>query len=224
MYEDIFDQGVQKRMDDFFLKNLAAYGKVLPFKRGEIIKQDNYESIYILLEGELNQVMHSKEGDEIIFFRIMKGNIFGEMAFFDHTDTYAVNKALSKGRYAVVNRQFVEKKLEENPEVYHYFLISIIRKYRAVMSELANSHFNDSTGRVADFLVRMYYTEDGEDQSKISIIFTHEEIANRLGLNRITVTNTMNLFKDKGYIDVKNRKIIIKDIEALKQITNILLL
>ena len=207
----------------FFINQIRMKIGVM-FGNPETTTGGNALKFYASVRADIRRTGQIKEGDEIIFFRIMKGNIFGEMAFFDHTDTYAVNKALSKGRYAVVNRQFVEKKLEENPEVYHYFLISIIRKYRAVMSELANSHFNDSTGRVADFLVRMYYTEDGEDKSKISIIFTHEEIANRLGLNRITVTNTMNLFKDKGYIDVKNRKIIIKDIEALKQITNILLL
>lgn len=29
MYEHIFDQEVQKKMDDFFLKNLASHGKLL---------------------------------------------------------------------------------------------------------------------------------------------------------------------------------------------------
>ena len=182
MYEHIFDQEVQKKMDDFFLKNLASHGKLINFKKGEIIKQEDFESIYILLEGELNQIMHSKEGDEIIFFRVVKGNIFGEMAFFDQSSTFAVNKAVTKGSISVVNRRFVESKLREDPQIYHYFIISIIRKYRAVMSELAN----------------------------------------RLGLNRITVTNTMNQFRDRGLIDIENRKIIIKDIDTLRKMTNIL--
>ena len=69
MYEHIFDQEVQKKMDEFFLKNLASHGKLINFKKGEIIKQEDFESIYILLEGELNQIMHSKEGDEIIVTR-----------------------------------------------------------------------------------------------------------------------------------------------------------
>lgn len=113
MYEHIFDQEVQKKMDDFFLKNLASHGKLINFKKGEIIKQEDFES-----------------------------------------------------------------KLREDPQIYHYFLISII--------------------------------------------LTHEEIANRLGLNRITVTNTMNQFRDRGLIDIENRKIIIKDIDTLRKMTNIL--
>ncbi len=208
-------------MDDFFIRKLASHGKIKTFKKGEIISQDDFECIYILLEGELNQIMHSKEGDEIIFFRIVEGNIFGEMAFFEKSNTFAVNKALTKGSMSVVNREFVESKLREDPEIYNYFLISIIRKYRAVMFELTNLQFNDSTGRLADFLVRLYYTENAVHKSNISIVLTHEEIANRLGLNRITVTNTMKQFKERGLIDVSSRRLTINDIEGLKKMTNI---
>lgn len=221
MYEKVFDQDIQKRMDDFFLQNLASHGIIKTFEKGEIISQDDLDCIYVLLEGKLNQIMHSKEGDEIIFFRIMEGNIFGEMAFFEKTNTFAVNKALSKGKFAVVHREFVEAKLKEDPEIYNYFLISIIRKFRAVMFELSNFHFNDSIGRLADFIIRLYYTEPEQPQNHISIILTHEEIANRLGLNRITVTHGMKRFKEEGLIDVQNRKLIIKNIEGLKAITNV---
>ena len=54
MYEHIFDQEVQKKMDDFFLKNLASHGKLINFKKGEIIKQKDVVSIHILLVGELH--------------------------------------------------------------------------------------------------------------------------------------------------------------------------
>lgn len=221
MYEEVFDQNIQKQIDDFFVENLASHGTVKTFEKGEIIRQDDLNYMYVLLEGELNQVMHSKEGDEIVFFRIMAGNIFGEMAFFEKSNTFAVNKALTKGKFAIVNREFVESKLKENPQIYNYFLISIIRKFRAVMFEISNFHFNDSIGRLADFIIRLYYTETEEPKNHISITFTHEEIANRLGLNRITVTNGMKKFKEEGLIDIQNRRIIIKNIEGLKEITNI---
>jgi len=220
MYEKIFDQDVQKSMDDFFITKLASHGKIRTFKKGEIISQDDFECIYILLEGELNQIMHSKEGDEIIFFRIVEGNIFGEMAFFDRSSTFAVNKAMTNGKLSVVSRDFVESKLKEDPDIYNYFLISIIRKYRAVMFELASLHFNDSTGRLADLFVRLYYTENTDQKNNISIVLTHEEIAHRLGLNRITVTNTIKKFKEKNLIEIHSRKLIIKDIDGLKKMTN----
>ncbi|TCO74390.1 Crp/Fnr family transcriptional regulator [Marinisporobacter balticus] len=221
MYEKIFDQDVQKKMDIFFINNLAKHGKIEILKKGQIINPNNADSIYIILEGELNQVMYSKNGDEIIFYRITAGSIFGEIDFFDENRTFVVNKAVTNGKISVVSRDVIECRLKEDPEMYHYFLMSIIRKHRMIMLELTNFQFNDSIGKLADFFIRLYYTENINLKNNISIVLTHEEIANRIGLNRITVTNGIKLFKDKNYIEIKERKIIIKDIEGLKKLTNI---
>jgi len=221
MYEKIFDIDVQKNMDIFFINKLAKYGKIVTFKKGQIINPNNPDNIYIIVKGEVNQGMYSKNGDEIIFYRITEGSIFGEIDFFDKSRTFVVNKAVTKGKISVLNREVVESKLKEYPEIYHYFLTSIIRKYRMIMIELTNFQFNDSIGKLADFLVRLYYTENINLKNNISIILTHEEIANRIGINRITVTNGMKLLKDKNLIEIKDRKITIKDIENLKKLTNI---
>ncbi len=223
MYEKIFDQEVQKEMDNFFINELSHYGKVKILKKGQVINQKNSDTIYVVLEGEFNQIMYSKNGDEIIFFRMTAGDIFGETDFFDNSRTFVVYKALKKAKISIINREILEKKLIESPSIYNYFLKSIIRKQRMIMMELSNFKFNDSIGKLADFLVRLYYTEDININSKnhISIVLTHEEIANRIGLNRITVTNGIKIFKDRNLIDVKERKLIIKDIEGLKNLTNI---
>ena len=167
--------------------------------------------------------MYSKNGDEIIFFRMSAGDIFGETDFFDNSRTFVMNKALRNAKVSIVNREILEAKLMEFPNMYNYFLKAIIRKQRMIMMELSNFKFNDSIGKLADFLVRLYYTEDININSKnyISIVLTHEEIANRIGLNRTTVTNGLKIFKDRNLIEVKDRKLIIRDIEGLKNLTNI---
>jgi CRP-like cAMP-binding protein len=167
--------------------------------------------------------MYSKNGDEIIFFRMSAGDIFGETDFFDNSRTFVMYKVLKNAKVSIVNRRILESKLIEFPSIYKYFLKSIIRKQRMIMIELSNFKFNDSIGKLADFLVRLYYTEDININFKnyISIVLTHEEIANRIGLNRTTVTNVLKSFKDRDLIEVKDRKLIIKDIQGLKKLTNI---
>ncbi|WFD11292.1 Crp/Fnr family transcriptional regulator [Tepidibacter hydrothermalis] len=223
MYEKIFDQEIQKEMDSFFINNLSGYGKIETLRKGHVINQKNQDNIYIILEGEFNQIMYSKNGDEIIFFRMTAGDIFGETDFFDNSRTFVIYKAIKNAKVSILNREILEAKLMEFPNMYNYFLKSIIRKQRMIMIELSNFKFNDSIGKLADFLVRLYYTEDININFKnhISIVLTHEEIANRIGLNRTTVTNVLKIFKDRNLIEVKDRKLIIKDIQGLKNLTNI---
>lgn len=223
MYKKIFDHGVQKELEGFFINDLSEHGFIKNVKKGEIINPDNSDNIYIIFEGEFNQLMYSKDGDEIIFFRITKGSIFGEEDFFDERRTRIVYKALKNSKVSILNRNIIEGKLLENSSIYNYFIKSMIIKQRMTMMEISNYKFNDSMGKLADFLIRLYYTEDINMEFKkyISIILTHEEIANRIGLNRATVTKIIKNFKEKNYIKLNGREIIINDIEGLKKLTNI---
>lgn len=73
MYKDIFDHKSQKELDNCFLEALSGCGMTCEIKKGEIINPDSSNYIFLVLEGEVNQLMYSKDGNEIIFFRITKG-------------------------------------------------------------------------------------------------------------------------------------------------------
>lgn len=222
MYEKIFDQKSQIEMDKFFLEMFSKEGNIKWYEKGVILDPTEHDQICLIIEGELNQVMFSKTGDMINYYRLLKGNIFGEIDYFDTDSTHVVNKVIKTTKLAVISRDIVEKKLIEHPEMYKYFLSSIVKKYRIIMLELANYKFNDADGKLADFLLRIYYSEENpRDNEVLDILFTQEEVANRIGVNRITVTKSIKRFKELDLIQIVNRKVIIKDVEGLKKYTNI---
>jgi len=218
----MFDQKSQIEMDKFFLETFASEGTIKWFEKGVILDPTDHNQIYLILEGELNQVMFSKTGSMINYYRLLKGNIFGEIDYFDTDRTYVMNKTMKSSKVAIISRSVVEAKLREYPEMYEFFLTSIVKKYRIIMLELANHKFNDAYGRLADFFLRLYYSEENPGKDHVlDIVFTQEEVANRIGLNRITVTNGIKKFKELGFIEIINRKIVIKDVEGLKEYTNV---
>jgi CRP-like cAMP-binding protein len=221
MYESLFDQSLQREMDAFFLKTFEGQGKIKWYEKGVIIDPPDRNQIFLVLEGQLNQQMFSKKGATITFFRLFRGNIFGEIDFFDSERAFVTNKTVTSCKIATIGRDLVESKLKEEVQLYEYFLTSIVKKYRMIMLELANHKFNDSIGKIADFFVRLYYTEDENHREDINVLFTQEEVANRVGLNRVTVTRALKFFKENDLIEVKNRRIKIKDIEGLKALTDL---
>lgn len=225
MYESLFNDQLQSNMEAFFLNHLSTLGHIRHFKKGEIVDPKNANHIYIVMYGAFNQVLYSRNGDEITYFRLYKGTIFGEMDFFEGARTCIITKAMDTGAVSVVPRQLVEKELAKRPEIYNYFLHSIIRKYRIVMLELADVKFNDAMGKIAHALIRWYYIggyrrkANPQTSHTLDLIFTHEEIATRTATNRSTVTNALNYFKEQGYIKIENKQITLLDIEALKKCT-----
>jgi len=222
MYETMFDQDSQMEMDKFFIENFANEGTVKWYEKGVVLDPTNHNHIYLVLEGELNQMMFSKNGNMINYYRLLKGNIFGEIDYFDTDRSYVVNKTMKSCKLVIINREILEKKLKMHPEMYAYFLTSIVKKYRIIMLELANHKFNNALGRLADFFIRLYYAEENPTNNVIlDIVFTHEDIANRVGLNRVTVTKGIKTFVDLDLIELIDRRISIKDIKGLEKFTNI---
>jgi len=222
MYETMFDQNAQIEMDKFFIENFANEGTVKWYEKGVVLDPTNHNHIYLVLEGELNQMMFSKNGNMINYYRLLKGNIFGEIDYFDTDRSYVVNKTMKSCKLVIINREILEKKLKMHPEMYAYFLTSIVKKYRIIMLELANHKFNNALGRLADFFIRLYYAEENPINNVIlDIVFTHEDIANRVGLNRVTVTKGIKTFVELDLIELIDRRISIKDIKGLEKFTNI---
>jgi CRP-like cAMP-binding protein len=222
MYDILFNENLQQKMTEYFLKELAPLGVVKAFGKNEIIDPDDANSVYIVLDGAFNQVLYSRDGDEMSFFRLERGTIFGEMDFFDGERTCVITKALKASAVSIVPRDVLENELIKEPDIYKHFMHSIIRKYRIVMLESADVKFNDALGKLAHVLVRLAHTTNyrsnkNSENKKINMTFTHEELANRMAANRSTITNGLKYFKDQNLITIKDRQIHITNIEGLKR-------
>ena len=225
MFDVLFNEALQEQMVNYFLNDLAKLGVVKAFSKNEIVDPETADYVYIVLDGAFNQVLYSQDGDEISFFRLERGTIFGEMDFFDGDRTCVITKALKTSAVSIISRKVLEAELAKNPDIYKQFMHSIIRKYRIVMIELADVKFNDSLGKLANAILRLavttnYRGESKDNQPKINMTFTHEELANRLASNRTTITNGLKYFKDKNLIEIKDKRIYITDVEGLRAYVN----
>lgn len=221
MYRELFDLNLQKEMTSFFLNHLSKLGTHRFYKKNEEINPHHADEICIVIEGTLKQILYNIDGNEICFFRLPKGTIYGEMDYFDGYRTCVITKALHNSTVSAIHRNVLEKELEKNPRIYRYFIHSITRKYRLVMLKMADDKFNDSVGKIASTLLRFAAMQEGNLKNNIIIeyeyTYTHQELAKYLGCSRITVTNVLNFFRENDLIGIQNKHIVIKNIEGLKQ-------
>lgn len=81
--------------------------------------------------------------------------------------------------------------------------------------------FNSPLARVAKLLFFLAL-QNGEhmvnDNYLINIRLTHQELANITGLHRVTATNALGKLCDSKIIEKSRDTILIKDLDALKQI------
>ncbi|MBF4695324.1 Crp/Fnr family transcriptional regulator [Fusibacter ferrireducens] len=223
MYQELFDPDYQNRMTAYFADVLAPKGTIKQFKKNTLIDPFDADHIYIVLSGECRQGLISENGNERTFFRLNRGTIFGEMDYFEGARTCEITHVMEKTELSIIPRAVLEESLRESPEVYRYFIHSIIRKYRLLMMQLADARFNDSIGIMASILLRIGAMQEGHDLVERTVIkrpYTHEELANNLGLSRPTVTSSLNYLKDKGLISLCDKNIVLEKVDEIKALIN----
>jgi len=221
MYGELFDEKKQKEMRNFFLE-VSKQGIIRKYHKNEIIDRFSSDFIVIVVEGRLKQIMHSSKGLEKSLFILQPGEILGEMDYFTQTICPLQVKAMENSTVSFIYKDKLEKLLDNDSEGYRFFIHSIIRKFRIVMFQMADMIFNTSTGKIADTLLRLASQQGSEVNGSIliNVLLTHQELANLVGCSRITVTKGLNELKNKKIIETQGKKIVIKNIDELKDYTN----
>ncbi|GLC30718.1 Crp/Fnr family transcriptional regulator [Clostridium omnivorum] len=225
MYNSLFDENRQNAMRDYFLNNLGKKGIIRKYSRNEIIELHSDDYFGIVVKGIVSINVLNSNGNEKMLYVLRPGEIFEEMNYFCGGSKLTVARVKENAEVSIIYKNVLEPELADNPEAYRYFLHSVTRKYRIVMLQMTNSVFNDSIGKIADTLLRMASCSIGTGESEKIIIdtpFTHQELANNIGCSRITVTKFLNKFIDEGIIIYEDKRIVIKNREALKQYINVI--
>ncbi|MDN5341418.1 MAG: family transcriptional regulator, cyclic receptor protein [Oceanotoga sp.] len=221
MFNKMFSKKLQEKMTDKLLNYIAPLGKQKNYSKNQIVEICDSNHIYIVTNGYFKKLVYSPEGKEISFYRLNAGTIFGEMDFFDNQKTFGIVKSLEENSsISAVNRKIIEEMLITDKELYWCFMHSIIRKFRIISLNYVNSLSNDSTGKLAGFLIALIAQHGQKCTQESKIIpypYTHQEIANALGISRITITKSINELKKLGlityygkYIKIENPKELMK--------------
>jgi CRP-like cAMP-binding protein len=224
MYEHLFNQEKQKEMRDYFIQLSEDIGKIKHYRKDEIVNFDNSNLVGIVKKGVLSKSIVSSRGRIHSLFILRKGEILGETFYFCGGENVLLIIAKENTEVAFIENEKLTNELNKNPEAYRYFIHSLTRKYRIIMLQLTNSIFNDSMGKIADALLRLAACAEMDPMGRttLNMIFTHQELANNIGCSRVTVTNCLKEFLDKGIISYDNKKIVINNSATLKNYIDLL--
>lgn len=217
MDKELFNKEKQEEMRKFFLSELKDIGVIKYYDKNNLITSPTSEYIAVVLDGKIKQSLISSKGIFKLLYILQAGEIIGEVDYFGGGETHITSIAMTNACISVINKKNLEKALEKNPEIYRYLLYSSSRKFRIIMLQMESMAFNDSLGALAKQILRLS-SQQGIKRNNDEIIdipLTHQEIAELMGVSRVTVTRGINTFRDKGIIDIENKKIVIKDKDRL---------
>jgi CRP/FNR family transcriptional regulator, anaerobic regulatory protein len=182
---------------------------------------DKFTALYAVRSGFFKTCVTTADGrDQVTGFQ-MTGEIIGmDGIVSDHHSCDAV--ALEDAEVCIMPFDQVEALSREFTTLQHHvhkILSREIVRDHSVMLLLGSMRAEE---RLAAFLLNLVQRlhARGFSQSEFVLRMTREEIGSYLGMKLETVSRTFSKFAEDDIIDVKQRHVHIKNVDALRQIVN----
>lgn len=183
-------------------KEKSYRARSILFYAGEMPK-----TLHIVQEGRVKIYKHDEKGNEIHLAYFNPDDMIAEMAHFEGIPYPATARCESDVRVYEIDFEAFRAQVLSNPGLSFQIIRSLTRKIKQLETLIQGSLVDDAPTRLARFLVENHTKLDSFTQRKISEI---------LMLAPETVSRALRHFKTDGWVEVRQKKLAILDLNALK--------
>lgn len=161
----------------------------------------------------------SPDGREFTLAMVNAGTVFGEMTLTAQRLENAYAEAMESSVMCAMKRQDLERLVTEKPQVGLKMMRVLSERLSAADNRMEDIALKEVPARLAGFILQLVETEGvvtGEGY-KVPGRYTHRQLATVIGSKRETVTKAFTLLQRSGAVELKRRRIYVKDLEALKE-------
>jgi CRP/FNR family cyclic AMP-dependent transcriptional regulator len=187
------------------------------FKPGDTIYPGSQKgpALFLVKSGSVRITRTSSQGQQFDVKTVDAGTVFGEMPMLGQTMLGAQAIAAESAKVAVINAAEFEKLASSTPAI----ALNVLRQIGPRLADAERRHeqaaFQPVTARIASLLLRLA-NKDGQ-----VVGYTHQDMADMLGVYRETVTNAIAELKADRLIKVGRKRITIQDAESMRQMESV---
>lgn len=194
---------------------VATASQLRAFRRGQMVftRGDPSDTLFVVISGRVKVVVRSADGGELTLTIIQPGGVFGELGLADGGPRSADADALDECQLLLVPLETVQSICAREPSVAQALLNSTTATLRRLTEAASDLVFLDLPRRVAKVLLSLPRDGDGVIRPALS----QEELAHQAGGTRQSINATLRGFERRGWIEVHDRVVAIRQASALRR-------
>lgn len=195
------------------LAAIAAASRLRKFRRGQVVfaTGDPSDTLIVVISGCVKVVVRSADGGELTLTIIQPGGVLGELSVADGGPRSADAETLEESQLLLVPRETIRDICARVPAAAQALNDSIVATLRRLTEAVSDLVFLDLPRRVAKVLLGQPRGDDGVIRLRMS----QEQLARQAGGSRQSVNAALRSFERRGWIEVRDRAVTVKQAVAL---------
>lgn len=196
----------------------ASYHSVMPSGALLFVEGQTPRGVYVLCSGKVKLSTTSKEGKVLILKQAQAGEVLGLSAAISDTNYEMTAETSTPCQLDFIRRQDLMTLLQNESEVGMRAAISLSREFQGAYRDIHDLVLaRSSSGKLAKLLLSCpSQPHQASDEQRLRSVMTHEEMAQRIGSSRETVTRLLSYLKKKRLIRLEGSTLVIRDRSGLE--------
>jgi CRP/FNR family cyclic AMP-dependent transcriptional regulator len=194
---------------------MEKYGKLVTLPEGEILVDSTITdpSFYYLTDGKLSVSLLSEDGRELLMNWLGKGAIIGDSMLLGNSNEYVTIKVERKSSAYSLDAKTFWYLMRSDSEFSITIAKHVSSLYTNAMGHLESFAYSPCKDRLYSLLLdQSEAVEENQGWRRLRRSYTHQQLAQLVGANRVTVSRVLSQLCNEEKIRLLNRKMEIKKI------------
>ncbi len=195
----------------------ASYHSVMPPGALLFVEGQSPRGVYVLCSGKVKLSTTSKEGKVLILKQAEAGEVLGLSAAISGSNYEMTAETTSPCQVNFFSRQDLMSLLQNESEVGVHAAQALSREFQGAYRDIHDLVLaRSSSGKLARLLLSCAPESQKSEELRLRSAMTHEEMAQRIGSSRETVTRLLSNLKKKRLIRLEGATLVIRDRSGLE--------
>lgn len=198
--------------------DVASHHTVMPAGAVLFVEGQAPRGVFILCSGKVKLSTTSKEGKVLILKQAEAGEVLGLSAAVSNTDYEMTAETGSPCQLNFIGRADLMNLLQKESEVGMHAALWLSREFQSAYRDIHDLVLaRSSSGKLARLLLSCAPPEGKHwEEQQLRSTMTHEEMAQRIGSSRETVTRLLSDLKRRKLIRLEGTTLVIRDRNQLE--------
>jgi CRP/FNR family transcriptional regulator, cyclic AMP receptor protein len=195
------------------LDAIAAVSRLRTFRRGQVVftRGEPGGALIVVVSGRVKVAMQSADGAELTLTIVHPGGTLGELSVADSGPRSTEAETLEESQLLLVPREAIQDVCSRDPATAQALASAIAASLRRLTDAASDLVFLDLPRRLAKLLLSQPRDADGT----ISPGLRQEDLAHQVGGTRQSVNAALSGFQRRGWIEVRDRTVTVKQAAEL---------
>ena len=191
-------------------------------KKGEVIFEEgeNVNGIYCIKDGICKLTKLSANGKDHIVKLVTKGELLGQRSMISDEPVNLSAVALEDMQVCFIPKSEVMGYFDKNNQFSMNVMKSICGDLKEADDHMVNLAQKTVKERLAETLLYLHDTFGKNDDNSLKVQLSRDDLASMIGTATESCIRLLSDFKKLGLIELTGKKIVLKDINALKKLAD----